>query len=188
MTADTHIFEEPDPELRHRRIPAGQARVAVFRRTYDAPIEDVWNACTDPDRLRRWYVPVSGDLRVGGRFEQARMGAGEILICEEPRFLKVSLGKGADEIELRLSAGEGAATVLELQHATTIDQHDIGGEMFDAILCMGGGYYPRFAALDRTVVAARPVLNEARAMSLSLSLLERDGFDRQVPADRGVWS
>ena len=149
MTADTHIFEEPDPELRHRRIPAGQARVAVFRRTYDAPIEDVWNACTDPDRLRRWYVPVSGDLRVGGRFEQAGMGAGEILICEEPRFLKVSLGKGADEIELRLSAGEGAATVLELQHATTIDQHDIGGEMFDAILCMGGGYYPRFAALDR---------------------------------------
>ncbi|MGI8902413.1 MAG: hypothetical protein ACR2IP_01835 [Solirubrobacteraceae bacterium] len=36
-----------------------------------------------------------------------------------------------------------------LEHATTIDQHEIGGQMYDAIFCMGGGYYPRFVALDR---------------------------------------
>lgn len=148
MTTDTDTFAEPPPELRRRRIAAGEARVAVFTRTYDAPIEDVWDACTDPDRLRRWYVPVSGDLRVGGTVEQAMMGSGEITRCVPPHALALSLGGGADEIELRLAESE-RGTVLELQHATTLDQHEIGGRPFDAIFCMGGGYYPRLLALDR---------------------------------------
>ena len=35
MTIETTTitYHEPDPELRHRTIPAGQARVAVFTRT-----------------------------------------------------------------------------------------------------------------------------------------------------------
>ena len=148
MSIETNAGTEPVPELRHRTIASGQARVAVFTRTYDAIIDDVWDACTNPERLRRWYVPVTGDLRVGGRFEQAMMGSGEIVRCEPPHALLVSLGGGADEIELRLSAGEDGRTVLELQHATTIDQHEIGGQIYDAIFCMGGGYYPRLYALD----------------------------------------
>jgi uncharacterized protein YndB with AHSA1/START domain len=150
MTARTPSLSEPQPELRRRSLTAGEARVAVFTRTYDAAIDDVWDACTDPDRLRRWYVPVTGDLRLGGRFEQAMMGSGTIVRCEPPHRLTLSLGqRGADEIDLRLSAGADGATVLELQHATTLDTHEIGGQMYDAIFCMGGGYYPRFVALDR---------------------------------------
>jgi uncharacterized protein YndB with AHSA1/START domain len=149
MTSDTTTYQEPDPELRRRAIPAGEARVAVFTRSYETSIEDLWDACTNPERLRRWYVPVTGDLRVGGTFQQVNMGSGTILACDAPNLLKLSLGAGADEIELRLSAGseDGTAT-LELQHATTLDSHDIGGQMYDAIFCMGGGYYPRLLALD----------------------------------------
>ena len=149
MTTDTHQMQEPAPELRHREIAAGPARVAVFQRRYEADIADVWSACTDPERLRRWYVPVTGDLRVGGEFEQAMMGGGTVVACEPPSFLHLSLGsRGADEIELRLTANEDGATLLELQHATTLDSHEIGGQMYDAIYCMGGGYYPRLRALD----------------------------------------
>ncbi len=140
---------EPRPELRHRRIAAGDARVAVFRRTYDAAVEDVWDACTNPERLRRWYAPVSGDLRLGGSFEQALMASGVIVACEPPRHLTVSLGGGADEIELTLTSDGEERTILELQHATTIDRHDIDGQSFDAVFCMGGGYYPRFVALEQ---------------------------------------
>jgi uncharacterized protein YndB with AHSA1/START domain len=147
---------EPQPELRRRRIAAGEARVAVFTRSYDAPVEDVWSACTDPDRLRRWYAPVSGDFRVGGSFEQALMGSGVILVCDPPRYLKLSLGGGADEIELRLSPADEGSTVLELEHATTIDRHDIGGQSYDAIFCMGGGYYPRLAALGSYLCGELP--------------------------------
>jgi uncharacterized protein YndB with AHSA1/START domain len=149
MTTSSDTFVEPQPELRRRRLAAGEARVAAFTRIYDAPIDDVWAACTEPDRLRRWYVPVTGDLRLGGTFQQAGMGSGEIVRCEPPRRLTLSLGRGADEIDLRLTPGERGATVLELEHATTLDEHEIGGQVYDAIFCMGGGYYPRFVALDR---------------------------------------
>ena len=33
---------------------------------YDTGIEDLWEACTTPERLARWIAEVSGDLRVGG--------------------------------------------------------------------------------------------------------------------------
>jgi uncharacterized protein YndB with AHSA1/START domain len=168
MTTQTDSFAEPQPELRHRRIPAGEARVAVFTRTYDAPIEDVWDACTNPDRLRRWYVPVTGDLRVGGNFQQVNMGSGTILICEAPQLLKVSLGGGADEIELRLSSRpEDGATTLELQHATTLDSHEIGGQSYDAIFCMGGGYYPRLLALDQHLRGTLPDDYDSTAFHLN---------------------
>jgi uncharacterized protein YndB with AHSA1/START domain len=144
----TRTYAEPEPELRRREIASGEARVAVFHRTYDAPIEDVWSACTDPERLARWYVPVQGDLRVGGRFEQRNMGSGVIVACEAPSHLRLALGGGADEIELWLRPAADGGTELELQHATTLAEHEIGGQMYDAIFCMGGGYYPRLYALD----------------------------------------
>jgi uncharacterized protein YndB with AHSA1/START domain len=140
------LIAEPRPTLSRRRLAAGEARVAHFTRTYDAPIDDVWDACTNPQRLARWYVPVTGDLRVGGSFQQAMMGSGEVVRCEAPSLLVVSLGGGKDELVLRLSESD-EGTVLELEHATTLDQHEIGGQLFDAIFCMGGGYYPRLVAL-----------------------------------------
>jgi uncharacterized protein YndB with AHSA1/START domain len=156
VNSSSDSYAEPEPELRHRRISRGDARVAVFKRTYPASIDDVWNACTNPERLARWYVPITGELRVGGTFEQHPMGSGVITHCDAPRELKLSLGGGADEIELRLSEVGDAKTALELQHATTIDQHQIGGQMFDAIFCMGGGYYPRLLALHRHLRATLP--------------------------------
>jgi uncharacterized protein YndB with AHSA1/START domain len=150
-------YHEPEPELRHRTIPAGEARVAVFTRTYETTVDDLWDACTNPARLRRWYVPVTGDLRLGGSFQQTNMGSGTIVVCEPPRRLTLSLGGGADEIELHLAAGAQAGTAtLELQHATTLDRHNIGGQMYDAIFCMGGGYYPRLLALDQHLRGTLP--------------------------------
>jgi hypothetical protein len=86
------------------------------------------------------------------------MGSGTILACDAPHLLKLSLGGGGvDEIELRLSAGdEDGTAVLELQHATTLDSHEIGGQMYDAVYCMGGGYYPRLLALDLHLRGALP--------------------------------
>jgi hypothetical protein len=53
---------------------------------------------------------------------------------QHPHLLKLSLAGGADEIELRLAPGaEEGTTTLELQHATTLDSHEIGGQVFGAI-------------------------------------------------------
>ena len=57
-----------DRTVGRRTIGAGEARTATLRRHYAAPPEDVWAACTEPDRLNRWFLQVTGDLHEGGRF------------------------------------------------------------------------------------------------------------------------
>lgn len=141
--------DSTEHEFRRRHIAAGEARCALFRRTYDAPIEDVWDACTNPERLARWYAPVAGDLRVGGAITQGDFGSGRITRCEAPRLLTVALGgdPAPDEIELTLRPTADGGTVLEFEHATTLDSHEIGGQVYDAVYCMGGGYGPRLITL-----------------------------------------
>jgi uncharacterized protein YndB with AHSA1/START domain len=192
MTTETMTYHEPDPELRHRAIPGGEARVAVFNRVYETTIEDLWDACTDPERLLRWYAPVTGDLRVGGTFAQANMGSGTILTCDAPHLLRLSLGGGADEIELRLSPGvEDGTTTLELQHATTFDTHEIGGQMYDAVFCMGGGYYPRFLALDLHLRGTLPDDYDSTAFHLNPDMrpaIERGSAAMAALLDAGAGS
>jgi uncharacterized protein YndB with AHSA1/START domain len=120
MTDIASEIETINRAIGGRRIATGDARSVVLRRSYDAPIEDVWEACTDPARLRRWFLPVAGDLRVGGRFRIEGNASGEVLRCEPPRLLAISWEYGdhpADEVELRLTPGPDGATVVELEHA-----------------------------------------------------------------------
>ena len=46
-----------------RVLEAGEARTVIISQVYAAPVADVWDACTNPGRIPRWFVPVSGDLR-----------------------------------------------------------------------------------------------------------------------------
>jgi uncharacterized protein YndB with AHSA1/START domain len=60
-----------------------KAQEHTFERTYEAPIDDVWRAWTEPELLRQWWGPEKTtieecevDLRVGGRIRIV-MRAGE---------------------------------------------------------------------------------------------------------------
>jgi len=108
-------------EIGSLAVATGAGRSLLLRRAYDAPIEDVWSACTDPDRISRWLAPIEGDMRPGGAYQLKDNAGGEILRCEEPHLIKVTwaLGEGmATEVEVRLAAGEDSGTVLELEHAS----------------------------------------------------------------------
>ncbi|WP_242578914.1 SRPBCC domain-containing protein [Amycolatopsis sp. 195334CR] len=111
-------------------LPAGDAYTIELRRRYDAQVEDVWDALTNPERLRRWLKPVTGDLRPGGQFALDGGEHGEILRCEPPRLLKVSwlFGPEADdwpgtsEVEVRLAAAPAGDTEFELIHAAVVGE------------------------------------------------------------------
>ncbi|MEV4755685.1 SRPBCC family protein [Micromonospora sp. NPDC049559] len=103
------------------------ARVVVAERGYDAAIEDVWDAITTPERLTRWFLPVSGDLRPGGTYQFTGNAGGRILRCEPPRLLRVTwiFGEhaeaGGSEVEVRLRSDAPERTTLELEHVAAVD-------------------------------------------------------------------
>jgi uncharacterized protein YndB with AHSA1/START domain len=132
----TDDISATEREVGNERIAAGEAFTVKLRRRYDSPIEDVWSAFTEPDRLRRWFLPVTGDLRVGGTFDLEGNASGEILHCEPPHRLRVTWVYGdrtADEVELRLTGSEDGTTV-ELEHASVTRMVEVEGRMVDVIL------------------------------------------------------
>ncbi|MEU8246883.1 SRPBCC family protein [Nonomuraea sp. NPDC048916] len=101
-----------------------EVKTIVVRRRYDAALEEVWDACTDAERIGRWFLPISGDLRLGGHFQLEGNAGGEILHCEPPHALKVTWvmgdAPGLSEVEVRLTAEDGDATLFELRHTAQV--------------------------------------------------------------------
>ncbi|HZX04180.1 SRPBCC family protein [Kribbella sp.] len=95
----------------------GETVTVVMRRTYRAEPAEVWDALTDPERMRRWFMPVSGDLKVGGSFQLEGNAGGEILECDPPKRFKVTFGGPNSLVELRLLPGADSSTDLELEHS-----------------------------------------------------------------------
>lgn len=107
--------------VRRRRTDGTEEVVVVIRRTYDAAVGDVWEAITDPDRLRRWFLPVTGDLRVGGSYQLGGNVGGEIRSCEAPTSLAVTWGMESSVVDVRLSADGEDRTVLDLEHSVPLE-------------------------------------------------------------------
>ena len=97
-----------------------------LQRTLAAPIDDVWDAFTNPERIGRWFLPISGDYRLGGRYQFEGNAGGEILECERPTRIRVTwvYGPGADtppsEVVVRLTPAGDDATVLDFEHTAVV--------------------------------------------------------------------
>jgi uncharacterized protein YndB with AHSA1/START domain len=147
---------------------AGERVSVLLRRGYDTAAQDVWDAVTDPDRIKRWLMPVSGEFRVGGRFQLEGNAGGEILACEPPRLLRVTFGDPNSIVELRLTAQGAGDTVLELEHTVPIEIAQSGagamwvGPGWDGAL-LGLGLFLRGEVVGDPVAAANSP--EARAFS-----------------------
>ncbi|MEV4536093.1 SRPBCC domain-containing protein [Asanoa sp. NPDC049518] len=115
-------------EVGRQNLPEGPARSVVLRRSLPVPADDVWDALTNPDRLARWFLPVTGDLREGGLFQMEGNAGGRILRCERPTELVVTWIFGADiatttgsEVHLTLSPEPDGGTELLLRHVAVVD-------------------------------------------------------------------
>ncbi len=109
------------------RTAAGEGRTIHLQRTYEAAIDEVWDALTNPERISRWFLPISGDFRISGRYQLEGNAGGEILACDRPHRFRLTwaygeTGNPADvsELEVRLRAGDDGATSLELDHTAIV--------------------------------------------------------------------
>lgn len=118
-----HQIDAPERRVGSRTLPAGEARTLTIERVYDTPVEDLWDACTNPERLPRWFLPVSGDLREGGRYAFEGNASGTIERCEPPRGLSATWEYGGQVswVELRLTPEPGGGARFALEHVAHVD-------------------------------------------------------------------
>jgi uncharacterized protein YndB with AHSA1/START domain len=109
-------------EIRTGERGGSPTKVLTARRTYRADQADVWDALTSPERLPRWFQPVSGDFEVGGRYQFEAQAGGTVERCDAPDLLAVTweFGGNLSWVEVRVS-GSGDGTVLELVHEAPVD-------------------------------------------------------------------
>lgn len=107
-------------------LPAGAAKTVTIDREYPAEIDDVWDALTNPERIPRWFLPISGDLRLGGTYQLEGNAGGEIRACEPPTRLQITWIFGEapgpeDSSIVEVTLGPtGGGTLLHLEHTAVV--------------------------------------------------------------------
>ena len=103
-------------------LDAGEAHVVTISQNYDATIDDVWDACTNPDRIPRWFLPISGELRVGGHYQFEGNAGGTVERCDAPNSFGATWEFGGDVswIEVRLASTPEGGTLFTLKHTGSV--------------------------------------------------------------------
>ena len=110
--------------------PAGEeTRTVTLTQTYPSDVDDVWDACTDAERIPRWFLPVSGELKLGGRYQLEGNAGGTVERCDPPDsfFVTWEFGGQVSWVEVRLTAEGAARTRLEIEHIAHVGD-DMGAQ------------------------------------------------------------
>jgi uncharacterized protein YndB with AHSA1/START domain len=119
----SHQINSIDRAVGSRTLAAGEGRTLTVSRVYDTSPEDLWDACTNPERIARWFLPISGDLRPGGRFQLEGNASGTIERCDPPHSVDATWEYGGQTswIELRLTPEGDGGTRFALEHIAHVE-------------------------------------------------------------------
>jgi uncharacterized protein YndB with AHSA1/START domain len=154
-------------QIGSRVLEAGEARTATISQTYDATVEDVWDACTNPERLPRWFAPVTGELQLGGRYQVEGNASGVVERCDPPKSFATTweFGGQVSWIEVRLAPEGDGRTRFELEHIAHVSD-EIWAEYGPG--ATGIGWDLALMGLARHLAGAPPV-DPQESMEWSLS-------------------
>jgi uncharacterized protein YndB with AHSA1/START domain len=149
------------PTGRLERI--GERLTLFVTRTFHAPIEDVWAAVTEPERLERWLGTWHGDpasgtvsFRMGFEGDDASYEQMEIRECEAPRTLKVTsnVGPYVWYLDVELTEADGVTTLAfsqpDLDHEDSLSVGPGWEYYLDRLVAVEtGGVPPETADFER---------------------------------------
>lgn len=100
------------------------ARVVIATRTYDTDVHDLWDAMTSAERIPRWFLPITGDLRLGGRYQLQGNAGGTIERCEPPEHLALTWEMRGETswVTVTLSPTEDGRAALHLEHVAHVPE------------------------------------------------------------------
>lgn len=174
MTTDiTGLIGATDRSVSSTERDGQVVRVVKASRRYDTTQDDLWNALTDRDRIPRWFLPITGDLRLGGHYQLEGNAGGEITDCDPPRRLGLTWGMAGQVswVTVSLEPDEAGGTRLTLEHIAPVpdemwDQFGPGavGIGWDLVLTAGlRMHLDSGAAVEPGAAAAWMASEEGRA-------------------------
>ena len=100
-----------------RTLEAGEARVSTISQVYDTDVDDLWEVVTSAERIARWFLPISGELKEGGHYQLTGNASGTVSRCDKPNGYAATWEYGGEVswIEVRLTP-ESSGTRFELEH------------------------------------------------------------------------
>ena len=101
-----------------------KATSVILSRRLEASAEELWDAVSNTDRIPQWFLPISGDLKAGGRFQLEGNAGGEILACEPVSRFAATWEFGGDVslVEVGIENLGGSAR-LRLTHTALLSPH-----------------------------------------------------------------
>ena len=98
------------------------AHAVIATRSYPTDIDDAWDALTSAERIPRWFMPIEGELRLGGRYQLQGNAGGTITECEPPRRLALTweFAGQTSWVYVTLSEEGEDSTQLVLEHVAIL--------------------------------------------------------------------
>lgn len=125
-----HQINEVQRTVGTRVLEAGEARVVTISQSYASDVDDLWDACTNIERIPRWFLPITGDLKVGGSYQLKGHANGTILTCDPPKNFTATweYGDNVSWIDVNISSDGPDRTQLVVEHI--IDKGDENWRQF----------------------------------------------------------
>ena len=101
------------------------ARAVTLSRGFATTAEDLWHAVTNRERIPRWFLPIGGELELGGRYQLEGNAGGVVTACERPLHFAVTWEFDGDVswVEVRLSDDGAGGARLTLTHTALLSEH-----------------------------------------------------------------
>jgi uncharacterized protein YndB with AHSA1/START domain len=112
-----HQIQAVQRTIGTRTIDTGEAHVVTISQSYNTDPADLWDAVTSMARIPRWFLPISGDLTVGGSYQLEGHAGGTILTCDPPKNFTATWEYGGNvswiDVSITSEGPDRARLVLE---------------------------------------------------------------------------
>jgi uncharacterized protein YndB with AHSA1/START domain len=122
-----------------RVIEAGEMRIITVSQSYDTDPDDLWDAVTNAERIPRWFLPITGDLKPGGSYQLEAQAGGTVLTCDPPENFTATweFAGNVSWIDVRVTGEGGGRSRLVLEHIIPVADDEMWGQFGPGAVGMG---------------------------------------------------
>lgn len=104
------------------RRDGADTKTVTVSQSYPVGIEELWSAVTNEERISRWLMPISGDLRVGGHYQLEGNAGGTIEECVARERIAVTWEYAGDvSWVVATLSGDVSGSTLHVEHIAHVD-------------------------------------------------------------------